>query len=175
MLCFWCWAGRNALDIDLIKCIGHKLEQYNVAVHISWLFWCKLECFGQEVKKRNQILLYVLKDDFVKGEGDVEEIADPAKVAGYLMYSWTSLAASISKLAGYFLTSDSGHIHVSSLHHDLSISVRFSLQPNKSGVQSGKPTFHQATGAQLVWGILTDSFHVNWKTDFCSKWQSSIN
>ncbi|KAG0557676.1 hypothetical protein KC19_11G148900 [Ceratodon purpureus] len=55
--------------------------------------------FAQEVKKRNQTVLYVLKDDVVKGEGDVEETADPAKVAGYLMYSWTSLAASITKLA----------------------------------------------------------------------------
>jgi len=53
-------------------------------------------------------VLYVLKDDAVKGTGDVEEIADPAKVAGYLMYSWTSLAASITKLAGTLIFS---HIH----------------------------------------------------------------
>lgn len=45
-------------------------------------------------------MLYVLIGDVVKGEGDTEETADPAKVAGYLMYSWTSLAASITKLAG---------------------------------------------------------------------------
>lgn len=44
-------------------------------------------------------MLYVLIGDVVKGEGDTEETADPAKVAGYLMYSWTSLAASITKLA----------------------------------------------------------------------------
>ncbi len=64
-----------------------------------------MENFGQEVKKRNQIVLYVLKDDALKGVGDVE---DPAKVAGYLMYSWTSLAASITKLAGTHIFP---HIH----------------------------------------------------------------
>ena len=54
----------------------------------------------QEVKKRNQILLYSLQgDESPKGEDEKESI-DPATVAGYLMYSWTSLAASITKLAG---------------------------------------------------------------------------
>ena len=64
------------------------------------------------MKKRNQTVLFVLKDDVVKGEGDVEEAADPAKVAGYLMYSWTSLAASITKLAGAHLTLSSGHVNI---------------------------------------------------------------
>ena len=53
-------------------------------------------------------MLYVLKDDALKGVGDVEEIAAPAKVAGYLMYLWTSLAASITKLAGTHIFP---HIH----------------------------------------------------------------
>lgn len=54
----------------------------------------------QEVTKRNQALLYVLKDDALKKEGEDENLVEPAAVAGYLMYSWTSLAASVTKLAG---------------------------------------------------------------------------
>lgn len=54
----------------------------------------------QEVTKRNQALLYVLKDDALKKEGEDEDLVEPAAVAGYLMYSWTSLAASVTKLAG---------------------------------------------------------------------------
>lgn len=79
--------------------------------------------FGQEVKKRNQIILYVLKDDRVKGEGDAEEIADPAKLAGYLMYSWTSLAASITKLAGAHLTPNSVDIHFSCPNYRISCEI----------------------------------------------------
>lgn len=58
----------------------------------------------QEVKKRNQALFYVLKDDALKKEGEDENLVEPAAVAGYLMYSWTSLAASVTKLAGASIT-----------------------------------------------------------------------
>lgn len=44
--------------------------------------------------------MYVLKDDAPKKEGVDENLVEPAAVAGYLMYSWTSLAASVTKLAG---------------------------------------------------------------------------
>jgi GNAT superfamily N-acetyltransferase len=62
--------------------------------------------FSQEVKKRNQKLLYVIQGDVVTEQKEhEEEKLDPTLIAGYLMYSWSSLAASITKLAGYILES----------------------------------------------------------------------
>jgi hypothetical protein len=56
----------------------------------------------QEVKKRNQKLLYVIQGDVVTEQKEhEEEKLDPTLIAGYLMYSWSSLAASITKLAGF--------------------------------------------------------------------------
>jgi ribosomal protein S18 acetylase RimI-like enzyme len=56
--------------------------------------------FSQEVKKRNQKLLYVIQGDVVTEQKEhEEEKLDPTLIAGYLMYSWSSLAASITKLA----------------------------------------------------------------------------
>jgi ribosomal protein S18 acetylase RimI-like enzyme len=56
--------------------------------------------FSQEVKKRNQKLLYLIQGDVVTEQKEhEEEKLDPTLIAGYLMYSWSSLAASITKLA----------------------------------------------------------------------------
>jgi hypothetical protein len=56
----------------------------------------------REVKKRNQKLLYVIQGDVVTEQKEhEEEKLDPTLIAGYLMYSWSSLAASITKLAGF--------------------------------------------------------------------------
>jgi hypothetical protein len=56
----------------------------------------------QEVKKRNQKLLYLIQGDVVTEQKEhEEEKLDPTLIAGYLMYSWSSLAASITKLAGF--------------------------------------------------------------------------
>jgi hypothetical protein len=74
----------------------------------------------QEVKKRNQKLLYLIQGDVVTEQKEhEEEKLDPTLIAGYLMYSWSSLAASITKLAGF-------------LPFSLSLSLSsFSFNPNQ--------------------------------------------
>jgi len=75
--------------------------QINVSLNHDPEKFCGLLTW-QEVKKRNQKLLYVIQGDVVTEHNEhEEEKLDPTLIAGYLMYSWSSLAASITKLAGF--------------------------------------------------------------------------
>ncbi|KAL3689892.1 hypothetical protein R1sor_016201 [Riccia sorocarpa] len=57
------------------------------------------ENFGQEIQRRNSGVLYVLEDSSESGNPSTNEEKVRGGVAGYLMYSCTSLVATITKLA----------------------------------------------------------------------------